>query len=136
MKTLEELFGVKGNMTKEEAIMWLKNMRDGYSDAGNEFGEELDSKLETSPDSGLDKPSETISGFTNRLIMALDMAIESLESVKHTRRIINKDIYGRIVNFYCENCGPCIIHFTMGNYCPNCGAKIEEEIERTINYHE
>lgn len=80
MKPVEELLGGADGMTKEEAIMWLKNMREGYSDAGNEFGEELDAKLETSSDSGLNKPSEIISGFTNRLRMALDMAINALES--------------------------------------------------------
>lgn len=74
----EKFFDDSASMTKEEAVIWLKTIRDEYSSTGNELGEELDSKLPNPIGLGLKRPSEIICGFTNKMKDALDMAIDVL----------------------------------------------------------
>ena len=75
---IEALFGGNDSMTKEEAIGWLNLIKESYGEGGDGIGSELDEKLNTIPDSGIDKPSTVIGGFTKRIVMALEMAIDTL----------------------------------------------------------
>lgn len=68
-------------MSKKEAIGWLNLIKDRFGEDGDSIGSELDEKMNTPPDSGIEKPSTVIGGFARRMVMALEMAIDALGDI-------------------------------------------------------
>ena len=96
----------RGDMTREEELDWLYRLRSEIY---------------------VYMPKEWLIPMNN----ALDMAIKALEEepkTGHWINIINKDLHDyRTGNKLCFECSECRSQYTYkSNYCPNCGARMEE----------